>query len=349
MGVLDEVLGALAVGSWVNSILYAYEISQAYYYFSTFKNDSSIAWLMVSFAILMDTIGTMSYCALVYLYTVSHFGDELFLVTQNWTFPTLVAANGISVITLHTFLVIRVYRLSKQWTLAAALYLVALCALAGDFWSTANLVRFPQYAQRDELTTPLTFWDSSSAGADILIAFTLMYLIRKSRMKVSGFNQSAMAKPLKLLYFAALESGAVPSAVTLIGLGLYLWNKSSNIGPSLYACIGRVSSITLLYNLNLRKATADSLMHSDGALESASKSNGPSGLFKSWRKGARSANQFEMNVAVSTVTDVRHEGDEDFRIVTLPSSSTAHSALDIEKNPDERKLDRVTFDEDHSV
>lgn len=90
-------------------------------------------------------------------------------------------------------------------------------------------------------------------------------------------------------------------------------------------CVGRISGLTLLHNLNVRKSTADSLMNKDGQLNSHSnsQSNPTSGIFGRWRRNtdARRTDHFELSIAVNTVTETKHEREiEDVRVVTLPAS-----------------------------
>jgi hypothetical protein len=91
-------------------------------------------------------------------------------------------------------------------------------------------------------------------------------------------------------------------------------------------CVGRISGNTLLYNLLLRKSTAQSLVNSNGELGSSSPTSNAktTGVFRAWRRkpGPGAGERFELSgVAVNTVTETRHEREreDNIQVVTLPS------------------------------
>ncbi|KAK4699412.1 hypothetical protein P7C70_g6849, partial [Phenoliferia sp. Uapishka_3] len=241
------------------------------------------------------------------------------------TFAMVSMTDGLSVITLHGFLLLRVYRLSKSILLTLALGLVAVSSFVGAFVLGAMLCTFPDFSDRFKLKVPGIIWIACSGAADVLIAITLVILIQIEKKKASEYRETALKRPLRILTKAALESGIGPATWATIALVLYLWRQDNNIVPAMLFCVGKISSITLLYNLNLRKHTAEALMNSDGHLGSSSRSRDRSGshgtgVFKSWRRNTttRGDDRIELSVAVQTITETRHERENDDVLVTLP-------------------------------
>ncbi|KAL8291580.1 hypothetical protein RQP46_002558 [Phenoliferia psychrophenolica] len=105
------------------------------------------------------------------------------------------------------------------------------------------IVQFPSALQRDKLRTPAIIWLSASAGSDLIIAAILASLLAQARRAVT--------------------------------------NPNSRVYHPLIVCEGRIATLSLLYNLNLRKATAKRMFGSDGLVDSTTESNGDKGSFPS--------------------------------------------------------------------
>ncbi|KAJ6460627.1 hypothetical protein C8R45DRAFT_1109038 [Mycena sanguinolenta] len=97
------VIGALLVGTWANSMLYAVEVMQAVEYYRRFKHDTWMlkvpsfvltvynslifcpaSQLLVSSVIAIDSVSMIANYASVYLYTITHWGDPAYLQNQYW-------------------------------------------------------------------------------------------------------------------------------------------------------------------------------------------------------------------------------------------------------------------------
>ena len=135
------------------------------------------------------------------------------------------------------------------------------------------------------LSVSLAYRTERSAAAESdchTVALTLVVLLKLAERRVSALGtQSRLVQPLRRLSRAAVESGAVPAAWAVLALGLYLYKPETNsesieymltvgssqlacftiaVGPALLCCSGRISGLNLLYNLNLRNATFQSIM-----------------------------------------------------------------------------------------
>ncbi|KAJ7348585.1 hypothetical protein DFH08DRAFT_1079972 [Mycena albidolilacea] len=226
----DMVLGALLVGTWANSILYTIEIVQAAYYYRHFKQDIWMLKLLVSSAIAFDSV------SMIANYTGVYLPDSLYVFTT-----------GVVGALAQSFLAGRYWRLNKFIT--PTLFFFITVAIGGAFASGATLAIFPEYKDRKKVIIPATTWLITAAVTDISIAVALLLEFRKVK---SSFKETKGL--LNRLVTQTVQTGAAGATVALAILVAFLAKKESNISTGIGYCIGHVYCITMLANLNSRKA-----------------------------------------------------------------------------------------------
>ncbi|KAJ7052885.1 hypothetical protein C8F01DRAFT_1331550 [Mycena amicta] len=294
---LDIVTGALLVGTWVNSLLYSIELTQLIYYFLSFPNDDWRVKALVLTAWLIDTVAAVANYAGVYLYTITHAGDQLYLSVQNWTVPLLVFATGLVAVLVQSFLVVRYWRLyvfhassspletmidrfddsTKNIFVTLFLFVLIAAALAASFITGVILCRFPAYVDRRKLTVPATAWLVAEAVTDVLIALSLLWELRKVR---SAFEETKSM--ITRLATKTIQTGAAGATVAVAALIAYLVNEESNVPLGIAYSLGRVYVLTMLSNLNVRAGpnggTSGSRGTSSGGAAGRPPGNGGAGL-----------------------------------------------------------------------
>ncbi|KAJ7223511.1 hypothetical protein GGX14DRAFT_540280, partial [Mycena pura] len=111
LSAIDTITGALLVGTWANSLLYAVEITQALYYFRHFQHDDWTLRTLVAVALFIDTVSTLGDYACVYLYTITHAGDPVYLIHGDlWPLPLHIFTTAIVAILVQSFLIRRYWR-----------------------------------------------------------------------------------------------------------------------------------------------------------------------------------------------------------------------------------------------
>jgi hypothetical protein len=78
MGLLDEVVGTLLIGTWLNGLLFAFELTQLWTYFTRFPTDRPVIRGLVVAMFAIDLTATANMCAMVYLvcnYSLGTIGD----------------------------------------------------------------------------------------------------------------------------------------------------------------------------------------------------------------------------------------------------------------------------------
>ncbi|KAI5474781.1 calcium:hydrogen antiporter [Pseudohyphozyma bogoriensis] len=310
MGALDSVLGALVIGSWVNSMVFALELQQLYYYFTTFKNDGWSIKGAVATIGMLDLGSTVVTNACVYLYTVKHWGDVAYLTCQNWPLPVMVITNALTGLILHAFLTVRVWHLSRSIALVLVCSLLTICAIAAAIAVATVTILNPTYHARTKIIKFGIVWLSTACGADSVIAASLVTLLNKARKDVANFSQSTIDRPLQKLVRISAESGCLIATYGLITICVFATHESTNIPVGLALSFGRIYALTLLFNLNLRKSTARGIATSGGELDTTS-GNGNGCTASRWSRGDKSRRLALDGVLVSSVSMVEIDDERD--------------------------------------
>ncbi|KAJ7983237.1 hypothetical protein DFH06DRAFT_1318688 [Mycena polygramma] len=150
---VDQLLGALLVGTWVASILFGVVLVEAYKYFTLFPDDS---WMRKGFVIFVLTV---CIAALVWDYgttyypTVTYWGDVEALGTIFWTLPLSSFANTMLATIVDAYLIYRLYNLCDEniWS-TLFLYALLILAIGGYFVVFVLLVTRRNIAERSTET-----------------------------------------------------------------------------------------------------------------------------------------------------------------------------------------------------
>jgi len=248
MAILDKVLGGLLVGSYANSILYTLELVAVIQYYKR-NQDSRLFHAMVYSTFVVDTVSTMAACACVYLYTITHWGDVNYREKQHWPIAVSYVTCGISATVVRCFLIFRYWRLSQNNYITSVLILFMLASLGSCAGAVVSLLLHMAYAQRDKIVLPIPIWFSTIVATDISISLALLWQLNQIK---SPFK--ATQSLIRRLMTSTIRTGTVSSVVAVIILILFLTDKQSNFGTGFSYCLGRIYTLTMLYNLNNRSS-----------------------------------------------------------------------------------------------
>lgn len=67
LSVINETIGTLLAGSWLNSMLFMLELTQLWRYIAAFPNDRTWIRILVLFMFVVDLVATFDNFAMVYL------------------------------------------------------------------------------------------------------------------------------------------------------------------------------------------------------------------------------------------------------------------------------------------
>ncbi|KAJ6504993.1 hypothetical protein C8R45DRAFT_1090755 [Mycena sanguinolenta] len=281
----DITIGALLLGTWANSILYAVAVTQAAHYYRHFKHDSWMLKLLVSSVIAIDSVSMMANYASVYLVRICLFYHMNGLInslcsTQSLTGeilricrtsigqvicsyskkhnrthvieqfdPLYLFATGLVAALAQSFLAARYWLLTRNKFVALTLFCFITVAIGGAFACGIRIAQFPEYTNRKKVVIPATTWLITGAVADISIASALLWELRKAK---SSFKETRSR--LNRLVSQTIKTGTAGASIALAVLVAFLANKESNVPTGIAYSLGPIYCITMLVNLNSRES-----------------------------------------------------------------------------------------------
>ncbi|KAK1231982.1 hypothetical protein PQX77_004905 [Marasmius sp. AFHP31] len=219
----------------------------SYKYFTRCRKDPFWLKLIVAVTLLVDAVSTIDHYVMIYMYTITHWGNEVFLKRQYWPMPVYLVTTGASAWIVQHFLIFRYWLLSRNKFITPFLILSSMIAFAGAIVTAVVIVKFPEYENRAKADIPVTTWLVASAVSDILIAAILIYTLQ--RLRTALRKTENLVKRLTIL---AIQTGSPGSLVATIGLIVYLNDNENNISVGIAFSLGRIYALTMLHNLNSR-------------------------------------------------------------------------------------------------
>ncbi|KAF7351966.1 hypothetical protein MVEN_01158700 [Mycena venus] len=264
MGALDPVLGVLVLASWVNMVLYTIEIQQMVKYFTRYPKDSWVNKIAVIFCLLTESVTIFCSLALVYLYSVSHWGEPGYLATQPWAVPTSTISAAMTNVAVQVWLTRMVYSLTKQWIWPVLIGLLILPSLPCAFYTAHLLLGDLSYAANVGLDTWVTIWFTTSVATDVAITAVLVWKFSAFKTRFSStrkylcFDQPNihlvdlwLCSLIRRLILSSVRNGSVTTILTIILLSFYKLYPTNNVWRQLI--VGRFYTLSMLSNLNNRQ------------------------------------------------------------------------------------------------
>ncbi|KAJ7922387.1 hypothetical protein B0H13DRAFT_2410245 [Mycena leptocephala] len=227
--------------------LYMAELMQARYYFRHFKHDDWKLKTFVSVAFLVDTVSTVGDYACVYLYTIKHAGDPVYLADQNWGVPLYLFTTAIIAILVQSFLVVRYWWLNILVTLLN--FFLIIVAFGGSMAVGVIIAMFPAFRERDKVKIPATIWLVTEAVADLSIAAAMLWELRKARPTL---NESRSV--LDRLVALTIRTGTASATLAVAALIAFLLREDNNVSVGIAYTLGRVYVLSMFANLNVRRS-----------------------------------------------------------------------------------------------
>ncbi|KAJ7829290.1 hypothetical protein B0H14DRAFT_3717621 [Mycena olivaceomarginata] len=177
---LDTITGSLLIATWANSLLYMSEVYQGLYYFRHFKKDDWKLKTLVTVALLVDTVSTVSNYICVYLYTITHAGDLEYLSSTHWPIPLNNLNVGVLAALVQGFLVIRYWRVTQNPLISLVLSLGIIIAFGGVLASSCMVALYPSFKDRLKIKITVALALVTEATVDAGITLALLWEFRKA-------------------------------------------------------------------------------------------------------------------------------------------------------------------------
>ncbi|KAF7335169.1 hypothetical protein MSAN_02350100 [Mycena sanguinolenta] len=249
---LDSLTGALLIGTWASSLLYMAELLQVIKYFRTYKKDDWKLKSYVAIAFAIDTISATADYACVYLYTITHAGDRMYMAKQNWGMPLYIISTTTVALMVQSFLAFLYWRFpEKNMILVCFLSILILAAFGGGLASGLTIVLFPAFKDRSKVRISGTVWIITQVSADLIIAGALVREFVKAKSVFKG--QRRINSVLKRLVSQTIQTGTATAVIAVLALVVFLYDDETNIPVGILYISGRVYILTMLINLNIRE------------------------------------------------------------------------------------------------
>ncbi|KAH8109870.1 hypothetical protein DFH11DRAFT_1730779 [Phellopilus nigrolimitatus] len=293
---LDNTMGALFLSVMLSMALWGVGCVQIYYYFNMYPEDKRWIKTLVIVVWVFDSVHQGLLTHSCYTYLITNYGNPLFLTHVVRSLLVMVLMSGVVCLLVQSFLVHRVWILSHK-NIFVVSFLMLL--VFGEFASV--IVYFAKAAIYDSFVDlPLVFNESRAinilgASSDIIIAFTLIFLLQRSR---TGFSRSETI--INRLILFTINTGLLTSLCALMSLIFVSLYPDSFIYIAFFVCVSKLYSNSLYATLNARTIVVGVGQHtSSGTAESS---------FQMGRLVPNSANVNKTSVNVNTAVN-RHTLD----------------------------------------
>ncbi|KAJ7651132.1 hypothetical protein FB45DRAFT_859745 [Roridomyces roridus] len=251
---LNKVIGALMLGTLINCMLFMLEILEVHKYFRMYPKDPPVIKVAIAVCLLLDATCTFAQWACIYLYGVIHWGDLDYLGYQNLVIPVYIYTSGILGCIVQNYLISRYYKLTGRKIVCGALMFMTLAALVGSVWCATQLSIVTDYAHRSVAVTSAILWLASSAATDVSIASALVFQLRSAGAR-TAFKQTRSL--INRLIFYTIQTGSFTTAIAICVLVTYLHDTNANVCVGFGFTLGRLYTLTMLFNLNNRSLMRD--------------------------------------------------------------------------------------------
>ncbi|KAK7055128.1 hypothetical protein R3P38DRAFT_1345363 [Favolaschia claudopus] len=251
---LDDVFGALLLGSWAASILFGLVLAEAFKYFTAFPNDPWSRKGLVILCLAMTVAALAGDYANTYLPTVTYWGNTEALAKVYWPLPLYSIMNTLLSNIVDCYLIYRFYSLSKNIFATLFLYALVLLAFAGYLMGFIPLVRGSfSLADRENSRIGAMINFITLSVCDILIAAGLIWKLNSMRSNFAHTNTF-----IKRVMIGAIQTGSLTSITAILLLITFLNNPQSNIPTFFIFLFAPLYTLTLLMNFNVRRAPGTS-------------------------------------------------------------------------------------------
>ncbi|EPS96221.1 hypothetical protein FOMPIDRAFT_91126 [Fomitopsis schrenkii] len=228
---VSNLLGPLALGILLASIVFGINCLQAYLYYTTFsQRDSAALKAYVAALMTTDCVHVVLSVIVYYHYTVDCFGDLQALYSVYWLLLVQVLVGSVLGTMVRQYFVYRIYR---PFSLA---------------YSVIGLLSVESFSVADHLFLYSAAALCSDIACDSLIAITLTYCLYARRTVFPRTNHA-----IHLLVMYALNTCALNTMLALATLVTFIVYPQTTIYTTFWFVLVRVYTCSMLSTLNSRE------------------------------------------------------------------------------------------------
>ncbi|KIO05491.1 hypothetical protein M404DRAFT_999677 [Pisolithus tinctorius Marx 270] len=226
----QNIQGPFLIGLIINVFLYGVTTTQVHLYFSRHNRDKLWVKSLIVVLYLAETFNSAISTYYIYDVLVIHFGDEAYLLSDNWgqsmIFLTearlsntpaqhsyLGAVSGV----VQDFFAWRVYMLTKNVFVVAVIVLCSLVNLAGSVAATISMATSPRFSMLPNIEAEVAIWRGAAVLADIIIAASLVWHLKRRK-----HLYPALTSTINRILRMTVQTGVLTSIVAIIDLVCYM-------------------------------------------------------------------------------------------------------------------------------
>ncbi|OBZ66544.1 hypothetical protein A0H81_13383 [Grifola frondosa] len=252
MSIVSQFIGSFLIEVFIACILYGVTTLQTFLYFQKYPNDEKMLKFMVMLVWVLESVHTAFCMLFVYEYLVIHYGEMSYLGTIHWTAGGSIISGLVITLAVHLFYVRRVWILSsKSYLLTGVVALIALtrfvCGLVSSILSYA-FSEWVIYRTRIAPLVTVSIGLGAAAIVDVLVAFILAFYLNRGRNNW----QSQSSGRLNLIMIYAVNTGAITSIVSVLGVIFFATMKNSLIFLGILEIQSKLYANSFLGSLNAR-------------------------------------------------------------------------------------------------
>ncbi|KAJ7184535.1 hypothetical protein C8R46DRAFT_1064348 [Mycena filopes] len=248
--VTSDTLAPLAIGGWLNLVLFTVEVVQATQYFRSAARprDSVFIKLGVGLNLLADFVGTLACCATTYLYTLTYWGNTEALEKRYWPLTVIVITVGVATAVSQLFMIMRYWQMTRHHIVFALMVLILLGAVAGIFGSGVLMALSLDVERMLHDGLVLLGVLASIVGTAVMSSLLFVQLCKRNDYCVTKWNFP------KRIACALLETGTITTLVVITGsaMAAYMKTRYTMVWIIFAFIVARVYSCTMLFALSMR-------------------------------------------------------------------------------------------------
>ncbi|KAF7360546.1 hypothetical protein MVEN_00785700 [Mycena venus] len=247
MGEFDTSVGPLLLGIFLNTYLYGLVTNQYVSYVHHKFNDPRWIKTIVIILFLVDTTHSAVGVYAAWNLCVVNFNNPAILLVVDWTIPFTAVAVSTSGVVTQTFLIHRVFQLTKSKFLVTILAALSTGGFVSGWIAGVRSGILKDIIKFREIIPLVTCWLTLLSSVDLLITAILIFVLARSK---TGFRRTDTI--INRLIRGAVQTGLFASMFALGDLFSFVFASNTTFYAMFAYPIGRIYTNTLLDTLNAR-------------------------------------------------------------------------------------------------
>ncbi|TDL21609.1 hypothetical protein BD410DRAFT_789355 [Rickenella mellea] len=244
---LGNTFGVAFIGLIISSVMYGLTLLQTFHYYRRYTHDPIRLKWIVGLLTLADSIQLMLSVWAIYWYLVANFGNFPNLGVPHWSINLQTDFNTIVSAGVQLFFTRRVYIMSQNKYILVILLVLTAIHFALGVYFTARAFIYHNFADYLHLVWVPSVGVGSAAVADLIIATSMCYFLRKTR---TGFGRTDTLITKLMMY--SINTGLLTSIFATVSVILYGTMPNNLVWMCFYWILGKLYINSFLAMLNSR-------------------------------------------------------------------------------------------------